>query len=334
MTNSIYFLSLLVICSFFLSVVLLKLTIAIMAKYGVVDRPNHRRAHKRITPRGGGITLIITFSLLMIVAEYQIIGIIDYSLSILTLLIPIALISFLDDLYEMPVLSRLIIHTACSVFAVMWLVHPNKILHNELSLTVDLIIGAFALLTFLNFYNFLDGIDGITASETIHLSSTILILCLMMHDVIPNSSLIISIACILLGWSCGFALFNWPPARIFIGDVGSISLGFILGICFLTIATAGDRLFAACVIASLYYIADAGITLVIRLVKGEKIWQPHLQHFFQKAVKKGLSHKMVTLTIIKCNFVLMLLSVGALFYPVICTILALINVAVTLIKLA
>lgn len=332
--NNSFILLILTISSFLLSVILVKLTIIIMARFGVVDKPSHRRAHSKITPRGGGIAFIITFCLLMMISEYEVSGSLNYSINLLRLLIPIALISFLDDILGVPILLRLLIHIFCSFLAIMWLIHPHKILHNELSLHIDLIAGAFALLTFLNFYNFLDGIDGITVSETIHISLTILILCTLRYDIIPNSSIVATIACIILGWSCGFALFNWQPASIFIGDVGSISLGFILGICLLTIATAGDRLFAACVIASLYYIADAGITLTIRLVKGEKIWQPHLQHFFQKAVKKGFSHQMVVWLIIKCNFILMLLAIGALFYPVVCIILGLITVTITLIKLA
>lgn len=325
--------SMLILSSFLLSMILVKGTMIIMSRFDIVDKPSYRRAHSRITPRGGGLAFVITFCLLLPMFEYFYLGVLYNSGNIISIFAPIALVSFWDDVSDVPILFRLLIHLLCSVLAVMWIIHPHKILHSEeLSLNIDLIIGSFALLTFLNVYNFLDGIDGITVSESIHLSMTILILCFIKYDIIPNVWTIITVACIVLGWSCGFILFNWQPAKIFIGDVGSISLGFILGVCLLTVASGSDRLFAACVISSLYYIADGGLTLLIRLVKGEKIWQPHLQHFFQKAVKKGLSHKVVVLRIIKCNFILMLLSIGSLFYPVVCIILSLLTVIITLIR--
>jgi len=330
--NYLFWLPILILSSFLSSIILVKCLIAIMSKFNIVDKPSDRRVHSKTTPRGGGLALVIIFCLLLPTFEYVCLGELYNSGKIILIFAPIALISFLDDIVEVPVLFRLLIHTICSVLAVMWLIHPHKILHSELSLHVDLIIGSFALLTFLNVYNFLDGIDGITVSESIHLSLVILILCFIKYDIIPNVWTIITVASIILGWSCGFILFNWQPASIFIGDVGSISLGFILGICLLTVASGSDKLFAACVISSLYYIADGGLTLLIRLVKREKIWQPHLQHFFQKAVKKGLSHKVVVLRIIKCNFILMLLSIGSLFYPVICIILGILTVGVTLIR--
>ena len=330
--NNLLSLSILILSSFLLSIILVKWLISITSRFNIIDKPSSRRVHSKPTPRGGGLAFVITFCLLFPTFEYFCLGELYNSEKVILIFAPIALVSFLDDIAEVPILFRLLIHIICSVLAVMWLIHPHKILHSELSLNIDLIIGSFALLTFLNVYNFLDGIDGITVSESIHLSLVILILCFIKYDIIPNVRIIITIASIIFGWSCGFILFNWQPASIFIGDVGSISLGFILGICLLTVASGSDRLFAACVISSLYYIADGSLTLLIRLVKREKIWQPHLQHFFQKAVKKGLSHKVVVLRIIKCNFILMLLSIGSLFYPVTCIILGVLTVGVTLIR--
>ena len=144
--------------------------------------------------------------------------------------------------------------------------------------------------------------------------------------------MVIIITTIILGWAIGFFYFNWQPAKIFLGDTGSISIGFLLGVCLLTVASASVKLFAACVIASLYYVADGGLTILRRLIKGEKIWEPHLQHFFHKSVRKGRSHKQVVKRIIKCNLLLMIFSVGSLYYPIISIIGALIVVVVTLIR--
>jgi UDP-N-acetylmuramyl pentapeptide phosphotransferase/UDP-N-acetylglucosamine-1-phosphate transferase len=304
-----------------------------MPKLGIVDVPSARRAHARPTPRGGGVSFVIIFSVIFPIFEYWVSG--EYSLSVklLQVLLPLSVISFLDDVSHVMIPLRLVVHAVCACFAVMWLVHPNNILHYEIPNWLDLVIGTFALITFLNVYNFLDGIDGITVSESIHLSITILLLCILRHDIIPNVNNIMAIATIIFGWSMGFIFFNWQPAKIFLGDVGSISIGFVLGICLLMVASASARLFMSCVIASLYYIADGGMTILIRLVKGERIWEPHLKHFFQKAVRSGKSHRYVVMRITKCNILLMLFALNALYYPVVSAICAILVVMVTVIRL-
>jgi UDP-N-acetylmuramyl pentapeptide phosphotransferase/UDP-N-acetylglucosamine-1-phosphate transferase len=305
-----------------------------MEGFGIVDVPSHRRAHDKITPRGGGIGLVLIYCIIFPVFEYAYSGAFIYTEKIMPIFVPIALISFWDDVYQVSIPLRLFIHCLCACLAVMWLIHPFSLFHNELPKYLDLIISTFAFVAFLNIYNFLDGIDGISASESIHLSCTILILCALRSDLIPNVGFIIVTVTILLGWSIGFIVFNWQPAKIFLGDAGSISLGFLYGLCLILIATAGDRLFASAAIASLYYIADGGLTIMIRFVNGEKIWEPHLKHFFQKAVKNGKSHAEVVRKIIICNFILMLLAISALYYPIVSIILAVVVVMATLIRLS
>lgn len=314
------------------SLVLTRMLLTIMPKFGIVDVPSARRAHAKKTPRGGGLAFVLIFSIALPIFEYMMRGSCSGAIDILQIFLPISLISFWDDVSHVMVPLRLFVHIICSSLAIMWLVHPHTILHYEIPMSLDLAIGAFALLTFLNVYNFLDGIDGITVSESMHLSCTILLLCAVRYDIIPNVDIIIMVATIILGWSFGFIYFNWQPAKIFLGDVGSISLGFLLGVCLLTIASASAKLFAACVIAALYYIADGGMTILIRLVKGEKIWEPHLQHFFQKAVRNGKSHKRVVRRIMKCNILLMLFAVNSLYYPVLSIVCAILIVMVTLIR--
>lgn len=315
------------------SLVLSRILIYLMPKFGIVDVPSSRRTHLKITPRGGGLAFVILFVTLLPIFEYMVLDSVFNSIKLLQIFLPISLVSFWDDISHVMIPIRLLIHILCSCLAIIWLIHPNTILHYEIPLNLDLAIGAFALLTFLNVYNFLDGIDGITVSESIHLSCTILLLCVLRYDIIPNVDMVIVTATIILGWSLGFIYFNWQPARIFLGDIGSISLGFLLGICLLTIASASVKLFAACVISSLYYIADGGMTILIRMVKGERIWEPHLQHFFQKAVLSGKSHKRVVSYIIECNILLMLFAVNSLYYPIISMIGAFVVVIITLIRL-
>ena len=314
------------------SLVITKLLIYAMPKFGIVDVPGQRRSHSKVTPRGGGLAFVLIYSILLPTFEYFSTGTIDDSIIILQIFIPISVVSFWDDTSHVIIPIRLLIHFLCSCLAIMWLIHPNSILHYEMPIYFDLVIGTLALLTFLNIYNFMDGIDGITVSQSLHYSLTILLLCSIRYDIIPNVDMVIVTAVIIGGWSLGFIFFNWQPAKIFLGDVGSISLGFLIGICLLTISSANIKLFAACVIASLYYIADGGITILIRAVKGEKIWEPHLQHFFQKSVRNGRSHKRTVKRIMKCNFLLMLFSVYSLYYPVISIIAAVFVVVITIIR--
>lgn len=333
MNHPIFFPIILVFTAFGASVVFTKFLASTMANFGVVDAPGIRRAHKRPTPRGGGVGFVVIFIALLTGSEHYLYGTTQNSIELIKIFAPLALVSFWDDVSEIPVLFRLFVHVLCSLLAVMWLIRPNHLLPEEFGSVADLVLGSFALVAFLNIYNFLDGIDGITAAETIHLSMVILILCYLGYDNIPNVSTLILIASIIMGWALGFIIFNWQPASIFIGDVGSISIGFLLGYCLLKIACVDFNFFLASFISVLYYLGDGGITLLVRLLKGEKIWQPHLQHFFQKAVKRGLSHEQVVKRIAGCNLVLMLLSVGVLFYPMISLSLAIIVTAITMMRM-
>jgi len=330
--NFILNLAILGIVALIASLVVTKLLIHAMPKLGIVDVPSKRRSHSKITPRGGGLAFVLIYATLLPIFEYFRAGTIEDSITILQIFIPISMVSFWDDISHVMIPIRLLVHFLCSSLAIMWLIYPNSILHYELPVYLDLIIGIFALLAFLNIYNFMDGIDGITVSQTLHYSLTILLLCLICYDIIPNVDMVVVTAVIIGGWSLGFICFNWQPAKIFLGDVGSISLGFLIGICLLIIACASAKLFVACIISSLYYIADGGITILIRAVKGEKIWEPHLQHFFQQSVRNGKSHKRTVKRIVKCNFLLMLLAIYALYYPIISFIAALLVVIITIIR--
>ncbi|NRB11239.1 MAG: UDP-phosphate alpha-N-acetylglucosaminyltransferase [Rickettsiaceae bacterium] len=315
------------------SLIFTKVLIKLIPKFGIVDHPDIRRTHKKVTPRGGGITLLIVFTTFFPIFEYTTLSNFYYSPLIMQVFLPISLISLLDDIIEVAVSIRLITHLICSLLAVLWLIQPSTLFHDELPVYLDLAIATIGLTVFLNVYNFLDGIDGITATESTHLSLTIILLSILRSDIIPNIDFILITATILLAFSLAFLVFNWHPAKIFMGDVGSISFGFLFGICLLMIATASERLFVSAVIAALYYIADGGLTILMRLVKGEKIWQAHLNHFFQKAIKKGKTTYYVIFNILFCNFILMLLSVSALYYPIISMGLALLTVMITLIRL-
>ncbi len=312
------------------SIIGTKVLITVLANFKIIDVPGNRRAHLKITPRGGGIALVLIFIFMMI--SWQCIASVSIShlkLFILTFSL-IALVSLIDDLKTINIGARFIVHLASASFALWLYLIPNPLFHNFLPSLVDYVLAAISFTAFLNIYNFMDGIDGITPSQSIHLSITMLLICFFSKESIIYINLIQIVTTIILGWAVGFLFFNWQPASIFIGDVGSISLGFLLGICAILIAASGPKHFVASFIMCLYYISDGGLTILIRLFKREKIWQPHLQHFFQKAVKKGMSHKQVVTRIIICNIFLMVLSLNSLRFCSISFILAILTVTITL----
>lgn len=315
-----------VICliSFISSIILIWFLIRIMTHYGIVDKPSKRRAHLDVVPRGAGLALMLVFIAFAIFNQTL------SSSNIIQLFVPISLVSFWDDITKIAIPFRFFIHILCALLAIIWFIQPRSLLHYEVNIYIDLAITTLAFVAFINIYNFMDGIDGITAVESIHLSITTLLLCYLKIDIITHLNFIVITNLILLGFALGFIIFNWSPAKIFIGDVGSISLGFLCGVCLLMLACDSERLFVSCVIASLYYITDGGLTILIRLINKEKIWTPHLNHFFQKAIRRGWTHKEVVTNIIICNLCLMILSAGALYYPIISITLAFIVVTITL----
>lgn len=333
MSNFINY-SFLFLLSFIATSFLTWLLISSLPSFGVVDIPDPRRVHSRITPRGGGLAIVIVVIIALIAYEYFSTKTLINSIKIVPLLLIISSISFLDDLISIPIFVRLIFHIICSTIVIFLFLFPVVLFHHELPLYIDFMLSIIGLIVFLNIYNFLDGIDGISGAESIHLSITILILCYLKSDIIININFIIVLNIIILACSIGFLIFNWHPAKIFLGDVGSISLGFLLGLCLLLISASSVHLFVASSIASLYYLADGGLTILIRLVNKEKIWQPHLKHFFQKAVRNGKSHKEVVSRIIICNILLMVLSIISLYFPLLSIIFAILVVMVTIINFA
>ncbi len=332
--NQFVQLSLLFILALISSSLLTRILIKKLSYLGVVDKPGDRRAHKKITPRGGGLSVVAVLIIGFIAFEYLSTNVFIESQKIIPIFSLIAAISFLDDLKTIRVFFRLITHLICAGLSIYLFLYPRLLFHGLFPMGIDFILATICLVGFLNIYNFLDGIDGITAAESIHLSITLLILCYLRFNTIINVNFIIAIATITLACSIGFLIFNWHPAMIFLGDVGSISLGFLIGLCLLLISASTIELFIASGIASLYYIADGSLTIFIRLINKERIWQPHLKHFFQKAIKKGMTQKQVVHRIIICNSLLMVFSISSLVYPVISSILAATIVMVTLINFA
>ena len=140
---------------------------------------------------------------------------------------------------------------------------------------------------FINLFNFMDGIDGISGVECLGIGLGVAVIAAL--DGVPSGHGSLGIC--LAAAAAGFLIWNWHPAKVFMGDVGSVPLGFLIGWLLLDMAAAGA--WAPAVILPAYYLADATITLLRRLLRGAAPWQAHRDHFYQQATQAGRSHARV-----------------------------------------
>jgi UDP-N-acetylmuramyl pentapeptide phosphotransferase/UDP-N-acetylglucosamine-1-phosphate transferase len=211
----------------------------------------------------------------------------------------LALVSWVDDLQGLTPVTRLSAQAAAVVIGLLALPEPANLVWGWLGPVAYYVAVGLVWLWWINLYNFMDGIDGIAGSEAAAIGGGLLLLA-MFGKHADFSVALLSAA--VLGASLGFLVWNWSPARIFLGDVGSVPLGYLIG--FLLIGLAGAGRWKVAVILPLYFLADATITLGRRLLRGEKVWQAHRQHFYQKAVIRGLGHATVVRRVIAADLLL------------------------------
>lgn len=278
------------------------LILALRKRTVLIDIPNARSNHQRPTPKGGGLAVVTALVICLLVADMGI----DYDI-ILSLLILTA-VSLLDDIIGVPVSVRLVVQ-AIAVglpLGTMPVMLSDGLLPDWAEQG-----GIFLLwLWFMNLFNFMDGIDGIAAVEMLCIAAG---LCLLVSliGVFPDRLSVYGL--ITAAAACGFLWWNWHPARIFLGDVGSIPIGFLLG--YLLLLAAHNGYGYAALILPAYYLADGGLTLFKRLMRGEKIWVAHSEHYYQKAVRNGRSHDAVARYVFGINLLLILLAVFSALHP-------------------
>jgi UDP-N-acetylmuramyl pentapeptide phosphotransferase/UDP-N-acetylglucosamine-1-phosphate transferase len=219
-------------------------------------------------------------------------------------------ISWLDDRRGLSPLVRLVAQAGWVIVGLFALPPPGLIFQGLLPHWLDWTIAALVWLWFINLFNFMDGIDGLAGVET---TSIGLGLCLIGLTVPPLFTFGM-IGLVLVGGAIGFLVWNWQPARIFLGDVGSVPLGYLLGWLLLGLAASGA--WAAALILPAYYLGDATLTLALRLRRGERMWQAHREHFYQQAVRGGLSHARVTTIIGLVNVLLIALALSTFLGPI------------------
>ena len=278
----------------FLSLILTYLIRCIALNHKILDIPNERSSHDNPIARGGGLAIVLTWYIgisILFFLKY-----IDNNLYFALLSgILLAIISLIDDLINLKPLIRLLIQIVTAIIAYIFLKGINPVWISGLEIKSWFILFPIAIIGivwFINLFNFLDGIDGYASLEAI----TIAALMFVFTGSIIN---IILIACVL-----GFLYFNWPKARIFMGDIGSTQLGFILVVLGIYYHNTSELSIIHWIMLSSLFWFDATLTLYRRARNKEMISAPHRKHAYQRAVQSGLTHQTTIIISIGINFVI------------------------------
>jgi UDP-N-acetylmuramyl pentapeptide phosphotransferase/UDP-N-acetylglucosamine-1-phosphate transferase len=255
-----------------------------------LDRPNARSLHEQPVPRVGGVAILAALALAAAA------GLAPFGLA-LGLAFALGAVSFLDDLYRLPTALRLAAHVAAAGLLCWYILSPMSWL--------ELALIALGVAWITNLYNFMDGADGLAGGMAVAGFGAYALAAAMMGD-----AAIALTAGAIVGAAASFLAFNFPPARVFLGDVGSIPLGFLAG----ALGVIGWRndlwpLWFP-LLAFAPFIGDATITLLRRLLRRERVWQAHREHYYQRMVRMGLGHRRTALI----AYALMLLCAAAALY--------------------
>jgi UDP-N-acetylmuramyl pentapeptide phosphotransferase/UDP-N-acetylglucosamine-1-phosphate transferase len=269
------------------------LTIKVAFKKNILDVPNVRSSHSVPTPRGGGLAIILSWYIGLIGLNF--LDLIDsnlfYALISGALL---AMVGFLDDLYSIKPWIRILFQLVTVALGIYFLKGFKALYINDFVITSTVILTFIAVvgaIWFINLYNFLDGIDGYASVEAISIA-------VGMFIITKNPIFLILILSVL-----GFLIWNWPIAKIFMGDIGSTQLGYIFVILSLNFNNNHEfNIFGWLILSSLFWV-DASLTLLRRWRNNEKLSQAHKKHAYQRIVQSGFSHRKTILLSILVNIV-------------------------------
>jgi UDP-N-acetylmuramyl pentapeptide phosphotransferase/UDP-N-acetylglucosamine-1-phosphate transferase len=269
--------------------------------------PNERSMHVTPIPVGAGIAMVAVILVLWIASEWTAL---QRQHAVLTVACAcLGILSWVDDRYPLPPVSRMTAQAIAVAFCIALL--PGDIRAAPfLPMLVERLLMAVAWLWFINLFNFMDGIDGLAGSEAVAVALGYVLVALLAGHAGPLSSL----ALIIAAASAAYLLWNWHPAKVFMGDAGAVPLGFLLGWLMIDLATRGN--WAAAVLLPLYFAADATITLAKRTLRGESPSTPHREHYYQRAVLGGATPRKVITGVAAVNAVLIALAALSLNLPV------------------
>jgi len=263
-------------------------------------RPNARSSHRVPTPQGAGIAVIS--ATLMVASAWAAWANVAIPPALMAATVLIALVGFADDIFSLPVLVRLVLQAA-AVGAVVFTAPETARIVPAVPLALERGLLLLAGVWFVNLVNFMDGLDLMTVVEVVPITAALLLLG-WLGDLSWPAALLATTLC---GAMIGFAPFNRPVAKVFLGDVGSLPIGLLLGWCLLELAWHGQP--AAALLLPAYYLADATITLFRRIARREQFWSAHRSHFYQRATDNGFKVPRVVGEVFALNLVLALLAI-------------------------
>jgi UDP-N-acetylmuramyl pentapeptide phosphotransferase/UDP-N-acetylglucosamine-1-phosphate transferase len=272
-------------------------------------KPNARSSHQIPTPQGAGIAVIAaTLAIAGLALAYISDAGSSFPVGLFGAALFMAALGFADDIKPVPVLPRLLLQ-AIAVGAIV-LTSPSDLrIATAVPFWIERGLLVLAGLWFVNLVNFMDGLDWMTVAEVVPITAALALLGLFGE--LPLMAAIVAAA--LCGAMIGFAPFNRPVASIFLGDVGSLPIGLLLGWCLLQLAW--HQHLAAALLLPLYYLADASVTLLRRLVRREPFWIAHRSHFYQRATDNGFTVMQVVSEVVTLNLALAALAAFSIKAP-------------------
>lgn len=286
-------------CIFIFSILVTGLIRQYSLRYSLIDIPNERSSHRFPTPRGGGIS--ISFSILISIGLLYYLQLIPFDISIAFVGggMIVSMIGWLDDHKDISITFRIIGYTMASIWSLYWIGGVESITLGEHVIVLNNVgatLVVLGLVWLTNLYNFMDGTDALAAVQAIctGIMSGILLLCSGQQGLAIFSFVIVTA-------TTGFIFWNWPPAKIFMGDVGSCMIGFSFGLLAMVGENSGSLPMLVWFILLAVFICDATFTLLMRIFKREKWYSAHKSHAYQRYVQMGGSHKRLALSLLLIN---------------------------------
>jgi UDP-N-acetylmuramyl pentapeptide phosphotransferase/UDP-N-acetylglucosamine-1-phosphate transferase len=279
----------------------------LLVRYALA-RPNARSSHREPTPQGGGIAVFAAITIVLAGAAIFVPGFLSDAprlVIVFAAVLGLAAVGATDDVWPLEALPRLLLQ-AVAVIVVMVALPTELRIFSDLPWWLERALMLIGMMWFVNLVNFMDGLDWIAVAEVVPVSAALAAFGVM--GGLPGDATMVALA--LLGAILGFAPFNRPVARLFLGDVGSLPLGLLLA--WLLVQLAGGGYIVAAILLPLTFIADATITLLRRTIAGEPIMQAHRSHFYQRATDGGFNVIEIVGRVFAVNVVLALLALSTM----------------------
>ncbi len=288
---------------------------------GRIDEPNQRSMHSEATPTGAGIVVVLFLGLASLYIGLHWLSF--QFLSTMIIVVALGIVGWLDDKNHLSVSSRLIVFFILSILIVLAIGIVDEIKFGQhfnwiIPYPIAAILTVFGFIWLLNLYNFMDGLDGLAGMQTVIAASAFLILFGKIaffsgafFDAFFVSSGYALLCLVLISATIGFLIWNWSPAKIFLGDVGSLPIGGFFALCTIVAVKQLNVSLLSCVLILGVFIFDASYTLIARFCRGEKVTEAHRSHIYQRLASAGVAHSSIVL---RYSLIMLLFSVAAILW--------------------